>query len=201
MLPSLPQQDPSPGARRADLARAKQAYPIKHGYKSEARPDGFALAAQVPPGDEFAPAMSLKIAAVDTRLLANHALIDVEAISNGVSGKSGSTFGDFLGITRAVGARHKMFSRPFQAASRIGRSFPPSIESYKEGFLAVPKPPTIEAVDDPTKRNRLFGWYRVAGNNPYVIQGIRRVAEKPEDHEGILKEVGVDKLSVDAKHG
>ncbi|NRA32734.1 MAG: hypothetical protein HRU17_05275 [Polyangiaceae bacterium] len=189
MLPSLPQQDPSPGARRADLARAKQTYPLKHAYKSEARPDGFALAAQVPPRDEFAPAMSLKIAAVDTRLLANHALIDVEAISNGVSGKSGSTFGDFLGLTRAVGTRHKMFSRPFQAATRIGRSFPPSIESYKEVFLAVPKPPTMEVVDDPAKRNRLFGWYRVAGNNPYVIQGIRRVAEKPEDHEGILQEV------------
>ncbi|MFO7565185.1 MAG: lipoxygenase family protein [Enhygromyxa sp.] len=198
MLPSLPQQDPSPGARRAALARARAVYILTHAYQAEVRPQGTAVAATVPPADQFAPCFDVKVAAVDARLLANHALLDLEALGgntlreiNGLPQRQ-VTIGDWLGLTRSIGTRHRMFGQPFQAAGRIAQSFPPSVEFYKEVFLAIPRPPVVELFDNPMLRNKLFGWYRLAGNNPFVIQGIRKIPKPGEDHHGLLTELAED---------
>ncbi len=195
MRPSLPQRDPDPGARRAALARARADYPMARVYRSDVRPGGNAVAGRVPPIDEFSPAVAAKVAATDARLLANHALLDLQALGgNTVREVTGVaqrhvTLGDALGVTRAIGTHHQLFGRSFQAAGRIAQTFPPSIQAYKDVFMATPKPPTVRVFDDTTLRDRLFAWYRVAGNNPLVLKGIRKIPAPGQDPEPLFDEV------------
>ncbi|MEO0324436.1 MAG: lipoxygenase family protein [Myxococcota bacterium] len=195
MRPSLPQRDPDPGARRASLARARAAYPLARAYRSPLRPAGNAVAGRVPPVDEFSPEVAAKVAATDLRLLANHALLDLQALGDNTMREVGGiaqrhvTLGDALGVTRSIGSHHQLFGRSFRAASRIAQSFPPSVQAYKDVFMATPKPPTARVFDDASLRDRLFAWYRVAGNNPFVLEGIRRVPQPGQDPEPLFEEV------------
>ncbi|MEM1418709.1 MAG: lipoxygenase family protein [Myxococcota bacterium] len=206
MRPSLPQQDPSPGTRRAALARARVEYPLARAYKSKTRRAGNAVAGRVPAIDEFSPEVAAKVAATDARLLANHALLDLQAIGGNSAREVAGiaqrhvTLGDVLGITRSIGTRHQLFGRSFQASSRIGRSFPPSVQAYKDVFMATPKPPTVRIFDDPTLRDRLFAWVRVAGSNPMVLRGIRKVPAPHQDPRHLFEEVVRD-LEEDVSRG
>lgn len=193
MLPSLPQNDPSPGARRAALARALRNWPLAHAYETEFRPTGNAVAATVPLQDHFSIPIELKVAKADALLLANHSVVDYEvlfgAAGREVSGKAQlkPTFGDFLGITRMIGARHQMFGQPFKSASRVARTFPPTVERYKETYQLLPKPPVIEKFDDRTQWNQLFAWYRLAGNNPFSLRGIRVIQRSDESNKEVIE--------------
>ena len=178
MLPILPQQDPRPGARRAAVSRARATYKISHAYKAEARPGGIAVATRVPPLDEYSPGIIAKITAVDLRLLSNHyalgavkfggsPLLQIQGITT-----PRTTLGDLFGLTRQVGLKHTMFNTTYKSSGSIARSFPATMQQYKEVFVTIPKPPTIEKYDDVTQRDKLFSWQRIAGANPMVLQGI-----------------------------
>jgi arachidonate 15-lipoxygenase len=184
MLPTLPQQDPDRAGRRAALAEARARYPIARAYRGGGvRTAGSAVAAQVPKPDQYDAAIAAKIMGVDLRLVGNHAALEAATLGGGSLAEIQGialpklTLGDALGITRAVGSRHAMFGRSFQRVSRIAQSFPVNDNVYREPFVLIPKPAAMGMWGDPTRRDRLFAWERIAGANPLVLQGIRHVVE------------------------
>jgi hypothetical protein len=173
MLPCLPQHDPRPGSRRAALATARRSYRFVRAYGTEEHPAGVALAEQVPPGEEFDLKYSALVTAVDARLMANHAALDVEAIGKAGGGLS---LTDWLGLTRQVGNQHLFFSRPMQAASRMSRSFPAQLSGYEDLFRLLPTPDVVAVQRGPARlQDEAFAWQRIAGANPMMLQAIRHV--------------------------
>ena len=184
MIPTLPQQDPEKAGRRAALAAARATYPIARAYRgSGVRTAGSAVAAQVPRADQYDAAIAAKIMGVDLRLVGNHAALEAAQLGGGSFAEVQGialpklTIGDVLGVTRAVGARHAMFGRSFQRVGRIAQSFPVNVNVYREPFVLIPQPAAMAMWSDPTRRDALFAWERLAGANPLVLQGIRHVVE------------------------
>jgi arachidonate 15-lipoxygenase len=179
MLPCLPNADPDRLARRAKLAQAREALVFAHKYANPSLPDGVALAEKVPVSQEFLPGYLGKVAWVEAELLANHVAVDFEKLTGGGSGRWNIL--DFLGITRLVGNRHLIFSRPLQAAGRVARSFPVNLAAYKALFGTISKTEIVDLLDDGQRtQDRAFAWQRVAGANPVMLKGIRVSADRSE---------------------
>ncbi len=181
MLPTLPQNDPNPGVRQAQLARSRYIYKFTHKYQdfsgNSPLPNGIGLAEYVPPDQEFTPDYLLRVTQVNATLLANHAAIDVEDLT----GEAGSSFSlcDWLGLTRAVGNKHLLFSIPLKAASRIDSSFPINLDCYDALFTLIQKPEIVYKLKQGKHVcDRAFAWQRLAGANPMVLQGITHLPPK-----------------------
>ncbi len=171
MLPTLPQNDPFQGVRKAKLAQQQAVYEFTHKYAVEPLPAGIGLAASVPPAEEFTPDYLWETLKVDAVLLANHAAIDFEAIAGSNGGTPSLT--DWLGLTRLVGDRHLLFSAPIKVANRISQSFPVNLSSYESIFAVIPKPEIFYKLrQSPAVRDRAFAWQRLAGANPMILAGI-----------------------------
>lgn len=178
MFPTLPQNDPNPAARQAQLHRAQADYQFQHVYCSDDYPDGVSLAAQLPVEQNFDLAYLAKVLPVDATLLANQAAVDLEYFTGDLEG--GFSLSDWLGLTRAVGNQHFFFSQPTKAASRLAQSFPLNVEKYK-ALYALIRPPEIVGLlsKDQATRDRAFAWQRVAGVNPLVLRGITQTTPAP----------------------
>lgn len=172
MLPTLPQHDPRPGARRAALATARTQYRFVRAYGTDEHPEGVALAEQVPPSEEFDLRYSALVASVDARLMANHAALDLEILGRG----GGFSLTDWLGLTRQVGNKHLFFQGPTKAASRMSTSFPAQLSTYDSLFRLLPRPDVIAIQNGPVSvQDQAFAWQRIAGANPMMLQAIRHV--------------------------
>lgn len=175
MLPTLPQNDPFPSARKAQLCRRQVIFGFTHKYTSEPLPNGIGLSTTVPPEEEFTPDYLLQVAQVEAKLLANHIAIDFESLTGSRSGKPSLT--DWLGLTRLVGNKHFLFSTPQKAVTKIANSFPINLTSYEQLFAAIPKPEIIYKLNQgPATQDRVFAWQRIAGANPMVLQGITELS-------------------------
>ncbi|BAY99857.1 lipoxygenase [Tolypothrix tenuis PCC 7101] len=176
MLPTLPQNDPNPSVRQAQLARSRYIYKFTHKYQgcpgNSPLPNGIALAEHVPPDQEFTPDYLLRVTQVNATLLANHAAIDLEYLTGGNAGSSFS-LSDWLGLTRAVGNKHLLFSTPLKVTSRIDSSFPINLDAYDAMFALIQKPEIVYKLKQGRDVcDRAFAWQRLAGANPMVLQGI-----------------------------
>ena len=173
--PSLPWQDPDPGARRAALARDRSTYRIARKY-DDADFGGIAVAATVSSEDEFDWALLRRTLAVDFRLMVNQAIADFERGTGDASAGRSAGLMETLGLVRMVGNRHVMFRTPLKAVSRISRSFPSNIAGYKELFAWINQTDIIPRVTGPMDTwNRAFAWQRLAGANPMTLRRIRVV--------------------------
>jgi len=178
VAPSLPWDDPDPGARRAALARNRATYRIVHKY-DDAGFGGIAVVETLSHEDEFDWALLRRTMRIDFRLLVNQALADFERATSDSGGGRKATLMEFLGLARTVGNRHVMFRTPLKAVSRISRSFPSNVSGYQELFTVIGQPDIVPRVTGAMEIwNRTFAWQRIAGANPMTLRRIRVVASE-----------------------
>ncbi|HET9954271.1 MAG TPA: hypothetical protein VFQ61_07195, partial [Polyangiaceae bacterium] len=101
MIPTLPDQDPDPVSRRAQLTRARETWRFLKRYSMGSFP-GIGLAAAVPVSDRFSPNYGLEVGRVGGAALLNHLLLSVTGRFAGNVRKPSAQ--DWLDVARA---RHR----------------------------------------------------------------------------------------------
>lgn len=178
--------------RRASLEQDRATYRIARKYEAGDFP-GIAVAAEVPPEEQFDLAFVWRQRLVDLRLLLNQRRVDFERATHDPVQGEGAKFREILGLMRQVGAQHVMFRTPLNAVSRISRSFPANLSGYLELFCLMKQPPVVPRVTGPMDAwNRTFAWERLAGANPMLLRRIRSIpgsSARESQHRVIAKAI------------
>ena len=163
----IPQLDPSPETRAANLAGARSVFQFNYAYVSP-----LALVDRVPAHHEFSNAWLKTVGANVLTTLSNRFTIEGD-----------SRFGDFLRakhelLAKVLGAGVELFlgvlrETVAEALSFAGRSTatprrPTDLEDFAGLFRTIGLPPIAQTASD----DQVFVYQRLAGPNPVVLQRI-----------------------------
>lgn len=168
MIPSLPQNDPQPERREAELATSRATYQFDFGYYD------LGFARDVPKADAYSLRYEAAKNEAIARLAANQA-------AYWVAERTADSEMGWRSLLRK--ASHTMRERGLEKLwgdptdAKVGGFYdrePESIATYKRMFQLLAPPDLMDDWDD----DQVFAWQRLSGCNPYQLQ---RVALSPED--------------------
>jgi arachidonate 15-lipoxygenase len=168
MIPSLPQNDPQPERREAELAASRAAYQFDFGYYD------LGFAREVPKADAY----SLRYEAAKNEAIAKLA---ANQAAYWVAERTADSEMGWRSLLRK--ASHTVRERSLEKLwgdptdEKIKGFYdrePETYATYKRLFQLLDPP---ELVDD-WQEDQVFAWQRLSGCNPYEL---RRVALQPED--------------------
>jgi arachidonate 15-lipoxygenase len=168
MIPCLPQNDPQPERRDAELAVSRAAYQFDFGYYD------LGFARDVPKADAYSLRYQAAKNEAIARLAANQAAYWVaERTADSEMGWR-SLLRKASGTLRERGLE-KLWGDPTDAkVNGFYDREPETLATYRRMFQLLDPPELMDEWDD----DQVFAWQRLSGCNPYQLE---RVALKPED--------------------
>lgn len=168
MIPSLPQNDPQPERREAELAASRAAYQFDFGYYD------LGFARDVPKADGY----SLKYEAAKNEAIAKLA---ANQAAFWVAERTADSEMGWRSILRKVQTegKERLLERIWgdptdEKVHGFYDREPDTIATYKRLFQLLDPPELVDEWDD----DQVFAWQRLSGCNPYQLE---RVALQPEE--------------------
>lgn len=166
----LPQKDASAAEREARLSAKRDTYRFAYDW-----PPGVATSAELPKSDDYSKLYLLESAKVYFDVGVNVAAMAIE----------GQEAGALLSLLEqrfkdlsAKELHEHVFKTPRDVAATLPPRRPKRWDEYRAFFATWDEPPVVATYDDPASMDESFGWQRVAGVNPMVLQRCDEVPEK-----------------------
>jgi len=178
MDPCLPDDDPNPAARRAELERSREEHRYSYEY-----PPGIAMLESVAAGDFFGPSYLMKVAKLDGTILANHAAMDVDETLDATAHQQRheqavSFFSSFGSKAVTTADKQRLFGIGLDLTTDHADVPIQNIEQYGETLRLI-RPGAYEVFyeDRISQADEAFAWARLAGPNPMAIEACAALPE------------------------
>lgn len=164
----LPQLDPDPERRQANLAEARKDYEWEYNYVSP-----LAMVKKVPHVDEYSFKWLAKVGERALHVLANHIAIDRDNDRNDFHRTKLKVFKDL--ISRRVTNTQDLLALLHDSLHcTVEAERPKSLDDYSDLFRKVGLP----AVARDFQEDRVFAYMRIAGPNPVMIHRISSLDDR-----------------------